>query len=293
MSLRIPKIKNDVQGRNSVAWKRLCEYVNKVASEKIEEFDPLKELGPKLYAKIHTLPGSISKLKNVKKVLLYGSKLKRIPPEIGEMEALEYFDTYNSLDLHWFPYEITRCKNLKASRVTYRALYGNTKKPIAFPRLQHNPVRYFGNSLKCSVCGKEVTYDQINQLWTSLKVETFVLPLLANVCSENCESRLPQSPEGHPFYARYAHKGCPTPKELRAAGVPNTIQKLWSYCVIAGYILIIPLSLIGIVGIPLLILNNLPTSVQRILGAMIDVFFFLNGIVVLVAVFVSLFRKKS
>jgi hypothetical protein len=108
-------------------------------------------------------------------VWLYGSKLKRIPPEIGEMGALEYFDPYTSYDLHWFPYEITRCKNLRDSRVSTRALYGNYKNRMGFPRLTHNPVRYSGDIVKCSVCGKEMTYDQTNQLWISLRVGTDVI----------------------------------------------------------------------------------------------------------------------
>lgn len=102
MNDRIHKIENDVQDRNPVAWKKLCEYVDKVANENREEFSPLEELGQELFSQIHTLPETISKLKKVKKVWLYGSKLKRIPPEIGQMELLEYFDPYTSYDLHWF-----------------------------------------------------------------------------------------------------------------------------------------------------------------------------------------------
>ena len=89
---RISKIENDVQDRSSVAWKKLCEYVDKVATKNSDEFSPVEELGQELFSQIHTLPETISKLNKVKKVWLYGSKLKRIPPEIGEMEALEYLD---------------------------------------------------------------------------------------------------------------------------------------------------------------------------------------------------------
>jgi len=201
---RISKIQNDVQDKNSLAWKRLCEYVDKVVGDSREEFSPLEELGAELFAQIYTLPESIGKLKKVKKVWLYGSKLKRIPPEIGEMEALEYFDPYTSYDLHWFPYEITRCKNLRESRVSTRALYGNYKNRMGFPRLIHNPVRYSGDTVKCSICGKEMTYDQTNQMWVSLRVGTDVLPLLLNLCSKECESKLPKPPEG---YVPFAHKG--------------------------------------------------------------------------------------
>ena len=204
MNNRISKIENDVQDRNSVAWKKLCEYVDKVATENREEFSPLEELGQELFAQIHTLPETISKLTKVKKVWLYGSKLKCIPPEIGQMEALEYFDPYTSYDLHWFPYEITKCKNLEDSRVSTRALYGNRKNRMGFPRLIHNPVRYSGDTLNCSVCGKTITYKQTNQLWISLWVGTDVLPLLANLCSKECENNLPKPPED---YVQFPHKG--------------------------------------------------------------------------------------
>ena len=107
MNNRISKIENNVQDRNSKAWKMLCEYVDRIAEEGKDEFAPYEELGADLYSEIYTLPESISKLKKVKKIWLYGSKLKRIPPEIGQMESLEYFDPYTSYNLHWFPFELT------------------------------------------------------------------------------------------------------------------------------------------------------------------------------------------
>ncbi|MBI3221114.1 MAG: leucine-rich repeat domain-containing protein [Bacteroidetes bacterium] len=223
MNNRISRIENEVQDRNSVAWKKLCNYVDKVEKENREEFSPLEELGPELYSQIYTLPETISKLKRVKKIWLYGSKLKRIPPQIGEMDALEYFDPYTSYDLHWFPYEITNCKNLKGSRVSTRVLYGNFKNRMGFPRLTHNPVRYFGESVKCSVCKKEMAYDIVNQVWISLRVGTDVLPLLANLCSTECEAKLPQPPKG---YIQNPHKGGaqlkqPTFEEWREDNVVN------------------------------------------------------------------------
>lgn len=201
---KLVNIENDVQDRNSVAWQKLCEYVEKVAEEGSDEFSPFEYLGKELYAQIYTLPESIAKLKNVKKIWLYRSQLKRIPPEIGEMEALEYFDPYTSYNLHWFPYEIINCKNLKDSRVSTRALYGNFKYRRPFPDLSNNPVRYEGERLKCSVCKKETTYEQISQFWISLRVGTDVLPLLVNLCSEECKTKLPQPPDN---YVSYPHKG--------------------------------------------------------------------------------------
>jgi len=204
MKDRIHTIENDVQDRNSVAWKKLCDYVDKVENENREEFSPLEELGQELLSQIHTLPETISKLKKVKKVWLYGSKLKRIPPEIGQMESLEYLDPYTSYNLHWFPFEITHCKNLKSSRVSTSTLYGNYKNRMGFPRLTDNPIRYLGDTVKCSVCNKTISYEQTNQLWTSILVGTDVLPLLTNLCSTECELKLPKPPED---YIQFAHKG--------------------------------------------------------------------------------------
>lgn len=211
MTSRIQKIENNVQDIHSVAWKKLCEYVDKVAQEEREEFSPLEELGQGLFSQIYTLPESISKLKKVKKVWLYGSNLKRIPPEIGQMESLEYFDPYTSYSLHWFPYEITRCKNLKDSKVSTRVLYGNYKNRMGFPDLMNNPVRYSGETVHCSICDKSMSYEETNQAWISFRVGSDVLPLLANLCSTECKDKLPKPSEG---YIQFPHKGGSVVKQL-------------------------------------------------------------------------------
>ncbi len=197
-------VENDVQNKSSLAWEKICEYVEIIAKEERDEFSPSEYLGAELFGQIHTLPKTISKLKKVKKIWLYGSQLRRIPPEIGEMESLEYFDPYTSYQLHWFPYEITKCKKLKDSRVSTRALYGNYKYRRPFPDLSENPVRYDSEILTCSVCKKEISYRETNQLWISLGVGTDVLPLLVNLCSKECESNLPKPSDN---YLQHPHKG--------------------------------------------------------------------------------------
>lgn len=204
MDKKISKIKNNVQDRSSEAWIKLCEYVEYTAKKGKKEFNPRKYLGDELFAQIYTLPESIGKLKKVKKVSLYGSNLERIPPEIGEMESLEYFDPYTSYNLKWFPYELTKCKNLRDSRVSTRAVYGNFKNRKRFPKLDHNPIRYLGENVKCSVCEKQMSYNEINQLWTTQRVGTDTLPFLANLCSKECEEKIPHSPKG---YVQFPHKG--------------------------------------------------------------------------------------
>lgn len=204
MNKFISRIQNDVQDKNSLAWKKLCDYVDQLADSEGEEFSPRAFLGNELFSQIHTLPASIGKLSKVKKILLYGSKLKRIPPEIGGMTSLEDFDPYTSYDLHWLPYEITRCKNLVSSRISTRALYGNYKHRMGFPSLARNPVTYDGETLKCSICQCAISYAETNQLWISLRIGTDVVPLLVNACSALCEEKLPCPPED---YLQTPHKG--------------------------------------------------------------------------------------
>ena len=203
----LPKIKNDYQWRDTEGWKKLCDYIDELAESGGDEFSPREALGNELFEHIYTLPESISKLKKVKKVWLYGSNLKRIPPEIGEMESLEYFDPYTSYDLKWFPYEITKCKKLFDSRVSTRALFGNFKNRKLFPDLTNNPVRYHGDKLNCSICSKEMTYEETDQYWVTMRIGTDDLPLLANVCSEDCKSELSNQEFAAPHYLQFPHKG--------------------------------------------------------------------------------------
>ncbi|MGD1847574.1 MAG: hypothetical protein ACFB10_19465 [Salibacteraceae bacterium] len=201
-----PTLPTDHQDRTSEAWRKLCAYIDALAASGDDEFTPREALGDALFAQIYTLPASIAQLKRVKKVGLYGSRLQWLPPEIGEMESLEYFDPYTSYDLHWFPYEITRCKHLKDSRISTRALFGNFKHRSPFPSLAGNPVRYHSQNLKCSVCDTPISYAQTDQYWISLLIGTDVVPLLANVCSTSCKSRLPTP---HEKYVQEPHKGGP------------------------------------------------------------------------------------
>ncbi|MBC9909467.1 leucine-rich repeat domain-containing protein [Chitinophaga varians] len=218
IGMNISKVKLDKQDRHSPAWQKLCEYIKIVADEQREEFAPREFLGADLFAQIYTLPETIGTLTRVKRVRLYGSNLKRIPPEIGEMSALENFDPYTSYDLCWFPYEITRCKNLRDSRISTRALYGNYKHRKPFPDLRDNPVRYFSETVRCSCCRRELSYQEVNQAWISLCIGTDVVPLLVNLCSEACERQLPTPP---PHYLPYAHKGGPDLKQP-PRGIPYT-----------------------------------------------------------------------
>ena len=195
------------QDTGSSAWERLLELVEEAAADRREEFAPGPELGED-WGQIMTLPRTISKLKHVKHLMLYGSGLMRIPPEIGDMTELHEFTPYTSYSLHWFPYEITRCRRLKDSTVSTRALYGNYKFKPPFPRLPS-----LADSITpagCSVCGGAFGGSGPQQWWISLRVATDVLPLLVHACSEACVRRLPAPAKS---YAPSPHRGGPELKQ--------------------------------------------------------------------------------
>jgi uncharacterized protein (TIGR02996 family) len=198
------------------AWKRLCDLVETAIADGREEFAPGLILGTTDWEQIITLPPNIAKLKKVKRLNLTGNLL-RIPVEIGEMTSLCVLDTYMSYRLHWYPYEITRCKNLRGSTVSTRALYGNSKYRPPFPQLEPGmhagrveptelPLKCSTPSTirRCSVCDELFEDRRQHRVWISLRVATDVLPLLVNACSAECISRLPPPAEG---YTKRPHRG--------------------------------------------------------------------------------------
>src|SRR5712692_2387781 len=185
----------EVQDTDSDTWKSLEAYIAKVREEGSDELNPRVGIGSEKWEQIVTLPKSIGTLKSVKVLSLYGSHLVRIPPEIGDMTNLEEFDPYTSRSLHWFPYEITRCKHLARSRVSTRCLYGNYKFRPPFPRLPQISTALAPAT--CSVCGEPFSQEQIHQAWISLRVATDVLPLLVDACSEKCIENLPKPAFGY------------------------------------------------------------------------------------------------
>lgn len=206
------------QDTSSAGWRRLLELIEEAVADGREVFRPLVELTPAERADLVTLPPTIAKLTRVRHLLLYGSPLVRIPPEIGAMASLEVFEPYTSYSLHWFPYELTRCANLRDSTVSTRALYGNFKYRPAFPRLQPTgalaalPILEDLDSLvwgvetihSCSVCAGSIDPARFRQQWISLRVATDVVPLLVNACSTACVQALPKPPKG---YVATPHQG--------------------------------------------------------------------------------------
>jgi hypothetical protein len=199
-------LRPDRQDRSGEAWEKLLALIDQAAEEGWTEFAPGRMMPRDLWAQIKVLPNEIGKLTQVTHLFLYGSKLERIPPHIGQMTALKEFTPYTSYGLHWFPYEITRCKNLVESTVSTRALYGNYKNRPHFPDLTNsfNKVEYFDHTPTCSVCNQGSKNGEYHQVWVSLYVGTDTLPLLANVCSDACLKALPTPPDS---YIETPHQG--------------------------------------------------------------------------------------
>jgi hypothetical protein len=206
------------QDTSAPGWLRLLDLIDEATADRREVFRPLVDLTPAERADLVTLPPAIANLTRVKHFLLYGSPLVRIPPEIGSMTSLEVFEPYTSYSLHWFPYELTRCANLRDSTVSTRALYGNFNYRVAFPWLQPDgalailpdpsdldPTVWGSETItSCSVCAGPIEPVQFRQRWISLRIATDVLPLLVNACSDNCVEAIPTPPDG---YVPTPHRG--------------------------------------------------------------------------------------
>lgn len=208
------------QDTTAPGWQHLLALIEEAATDGREVFKPLVELTAKERRQVITLPRTIAKLKEVRHLVLYGSNLVRIPAEIGAMESLEEFSPYTSHRLHWFPYELTRCRNLKRSTVSTRSVYGNYKLRPQFPPLQLaarqsadldptnlDPGTWGAEAISsCSVCDQPMPLSELHQVWISLTVATDVIPLLVNACSQTCIDSLPQPPKN---YVPAPHTGGP------------------------------------------------------------------------------------
>ena len=206
------------QDTQSRGWQRLLALIDEAAADGRTVFKPFVELSAAERREIITLPPTIAALTEVRHLVLYGTNLVRIPPEIGAMISLEMFEPYSSHRLHWYPYELTRCAGLRGSTVSTRVLYGNVKFRPPFPMLRpvttvveadftHLDPGVWGADAvgTCSVCAGPVD-QELHQRWISLAVATDVLPMLVNACSTTCLAALPPARSG---YVATPHCGGP------------------------------------------------------------------------------------
>jgi hypothetical protein len=196
------KLHTERQDTACPGWLRLLDLIDEAAKDGREVFSPVRDMTAEQWTQITTLPASIAKLTSVKHLILYGSSVVRIPPEIGAMSSLEEFTPYTSYRLHWFPFEITRCRKLKRSTVSTRAIFGNYKYRPPFPRLPQLDDAYVPS--KCSVCDAPFGDRVPLQYWVSLRVATDVVPLLVHACSDECLAKIPTPPKD---YLQLPHQG--------------------------------------------------------------------------------------
>ncbi|WP_235213483.1 leucine-rich repeat domain-containing protein [Amycolatopsis sp. MJM2582] len=208
----------DTQDQAAEGWQHLLALIDEAAEDGRTEFAPFRGMSAVERRQIITLPSTIAKLTAVTRLVLYGTNLVRLPPEIGAMTSLEVFEPYTSHRLHWYPYELTRCARVIDSTVSTRVLYGNAKFRPPFPALR--PVTHadqadfaeldpgvWGTTVvrTCSVCDRLIDRE-LHQVWVSRRVGTDVLPLLVNACSANCVATLPTSAQS---YVPTPHTGGP------------------------------------------------------------------------------------
>ncbi|WP_433513461.1 hypothetical protein ACQP2T_59450 [Nonomuraea sp. CA-143628] len=84
------------QDTSAPGWRHLLALIEEAAADGREVFRPLAELSPDERRQIVTLPPTIAKLIAVKHLVLYGSNLVRIPPEIGVPEHLFHAAAYGA-----------------------------------------------------------------------------------------------------------------------------------------------------------------------------------------------------
>jgi hypothetical protein len=213
------------QDTASEGWRHLLALIDEAAADGRPVFKPFVDMSAAERRQVVTLPPTIAKLNRVKHLVLYGTNLVRIPPEIGAMTALEVFEPYTSHRLHWYPYELTRCTKLRSSTVSTRALFGNFKHRPPFPALRPvtaaadtdfdalEPGVWGAESVRaCSVCDRPIG-GHLHQVWISRAVGTDVLPLLVNACSAACVAALPPPDRDH---VPTPHTGGPGVEQPRA-----------------------------------------------------------------------------
>ena len=192
----------DEPSKTERAWDIVREIIEKAKLNCTKELNLGKIMDRQDYKSLNTLPNTIGNLKDLEILILYGSDVSSIPPEISGCENLTIFEPYTSYRLHWFPYEIKYCKNLSKSCISTRALYGNFKYHPPFPNLRNTRWNWPQGIMHCSICGTET--NNVTQYWISQKVATDVMPLLVSVCGNTCREIIGDGANG---YAEKSHQG--------------------------------------------------------------------------------------
>ena len=213
-------------------FEKLDSYIAECVKMKASQFYPASVLERGEREFMQELPPSFALLAPfVTDINLYSTALVYIPPSIGNFRKLKSFTPYTSYNLHYFPYEILHIgKTLADSTISTRALYGNYKNAMPFPKLPEDPLSapkslqllalqkvepkdscdvssmITRGTVECSVCRDlfKPSENGIFQYWTSQCSGTDYVPLLINACSISCINAVPDSRKGYP---RRPHKG--------------------------------------------------------------------------------------
>ena len=198
----VPNLHMDSQDTSAPGWELLLKVIAEYSASRATVFEPSAIIPAEQWSGVITFPGEIQTLSAVKQVRLYGSHLSRLPPELGRLTTLENLDIYTSYSLHWLPYEVTRCSKLRQTRMSTRALYGNVKTRLPFPRLSGAIDVLMPPT--CSVCDRPFGDNGVQVFWTTQRIGTDFAPLLIHSCSPECTTGVPDAPDG--YYAR-PHRG--------------------------------------------------------------------------------------
>lgn len=191
----VPNLHVTQQDVSALGWQLLCEQIANESGSGRMVFEPSATVPADLWATVITLPPELQRFRKLRQLCLYGSHLRRLPPEIGRLDALEDLDIYTSYSLHWLPYEVLRCDKLRRSRMSTRALYGNAKTRLPFPRIS-GPIDALLPKT-CSVCDQPFGTQLPQVFWTTQRVGTDIVPLMIHSCSQACLAKVPDAPNGY------------------------------------------------------------------------------------------------
>lgn len=99
----IVSLHGDRQDTHAPGWRHLLTLIDQAAADERTVFKPFVELSGPERRQVVTLPPTMAKLTAVRHLVLYGTNLVRIPPEIGAMTSLEIFEPYWSIGCTGIP----------------------------------------------------------------------------------------------------------------------------------------------------------------------------------------------
>lgn len=188
----------DQQDTSAPGWLRFLDLLEEAMTRGETVFRPFLDIPLEDHAGVVTLPPEIGTYHALEELILYASPLLYVPPELGRLPNLRKFHIYTSPELHWLPYELTRCPALDNTSMSTRNVYGNHKNRAPFPDLTTPTSQAFLTRIRpetCSVC--DATLDPAHTLhrWHSLWVGTDITPLLLHACSQACIDAVPDGPD--------------------------------------------------------------------------------------------------